>query len=134
MAILTIETYSREDGYVALCFQAPAVEKGGLGAGETEREAVEAAVRSFYGRPRIVQEETASTRVAYSDEDIREMLAERSGNRVKITYIDADGASTERTIRIGRTIHGGEILQAWDSLRNAPRTFRVNRIQSVEAI
>lgn len=55
---------------------------------------------------------------------------------VMITYVDADGEWTTRTIEpyeLFRTRHGDLIVRAMDRLRGEPRSFRLDRIEALDA-
>lgn len=55
---------------------------------------------------------------------------------VIITYVDADGEWTTRTIEpyeLFRTRHGDLIVRAMDRLRGEPRSFRLDRIEALRA-
>lgn len=56
--------------------------------------------------------------------------AVRNRNKVSITYTDADGNATDRTVRpLGLSMYGPEWhLAGWCELRNDFRTFRLDRL------
>lgn len=54
-----------------------------------------------------------------------------------ITYVDADGEWTTRTIepyQLDTTRHGHLVVRAMDRLRGEPRTFRLDRINALDVL
>ncbi|MEY8688346.1 MAG: WYL domain-containing protein [Leptothrix sp. (in: b-proteobacteria)] len=58
-------------------------------------------------------------------------LSLRPGQRLRIQYVDAAGESSERVIQVRGVEPGGRLVQAWCELRNAERSFRVDRMRQV---
>jgi predicted DNA-binding transcriptional regulator YafY len=75
----------------------------------------------------ITPVEQAATR-----EELEDAIA--AEQPVMITYVSADGEWTTRTIEpyeLFRTRHGDLIVRAMDHLRGAPRSFRLDRIDTL---
>jgi hypothetical protein len=83
---------------------------------------------------------TLSRRVAVSPNDIRSLLtlAIESEGTVEIAYRKSDGILSTRTIRPHRLEWGHirvwEYVTAYDVEKAEPRTFRLDRIESVEVV
>lgn len=61
--------------------------------------------------------------------------AAQTGRTVRISYVAEDGTPTERDIapeRVWRSKAGHWCVRAYDHLRNAARSFRLDRITALE--
>lgn len=122
MTTLTIETYSRGEGHLAIALTAgELLSTAGVGGGDTEREAIQQAVNSYFNRrePTELQLGPPSPLVMASAAPgagsllgcparmttfvgicnlLREALRQDLKPRLTMTYTDAENNTTERDI------------------------------------
>lgn len=163
--ILTREAHTgdgRDDSYVALCnYSGELLSKAGVGAGDTERQAAQEAVNSYFTR-RAADEQPSMAftlsspvitlgtpaprpaRLATTRQEIaalaRDSINKDDSPPLTLVYEDADGDETTREIialdveegRTGLGFREDRYLKAIDVAKDEPRTFRIDRIKSLE--
>ena len=60
--------------------------------------------------------------------------AARTGATVAITYVHPRNGRTARIVRPRRLANNGDVIRVWDVVRDDYRSFRLDRIASVDVI
>lgn len=161
MSTININTYDAQDGVLAIAVRgAGLVSNGGLGLADTERAAVEQAVRSLFMReaayaaadasqakvvhdpePDVVRESAGvsageiHTSVAAIEGVLRNAAA-IPGCELRLTYRDARGNVSLRRVKVAEVESDAahDYVKVYDLDIDEPRTFRLDRVEAVEAL
>jgi hypothetical protein len=159
MSKLVIETYQRDEGALAIAFdQHFGITQAGVCGDQSERRAIIGAIHSYFNRKEnnrpapVLDEPPFSTPPGYAtgripcgpvtrnvavDETaitraLREAVEADSSTEFLMDYVDVGGNSTTR--RILPVSIDGPLVTAIDLSKDAPRTFRFDRIERLEAV